>query len=184
MNIRIKKNCLTLLSSLPIFTVLTLCSCSSHNQEFSNIFYGDKTPEINKKNKKEAMLIASKHFQEQWSVADYGSTITENDFNSKIKPKKITCYEYYWNIIYYFASICNNKNVYQIVDWNSNKSEELTIKFDIVLKYPDGNHTLLAKDSKQFEYGFDDNGIITITFDNNDMYTIPSYIGSYIKVIK
>ena len=65
MNIRIKKNCLTLLSSLPIFTVLTLCSCSSHNQEFSNIFYGDRTPEINKKNKKEAMLIASKHFQEQ-----------------------------------------------------------------------------------------------------------------------
>ncbi|MBP5256922.1 MAG: hypothetical protein J6Y96_01050 [Mycoplasma sp.] len=184
MNIRTKIISLSLLlSSLPICTILTSCSCSSHNQEFNNLFYGEKTPEINKKNRKEAMLIASKHFEEQWSVTDYGTTIKEEIFNSEIKPKTITCYEYYWNIIYYFASICNN-NTYQIVNWNSNKSEELTIKFDIELKYPDGNHILLAKESNQFEYSFDENGVIIITLDNDDKYTIPSYKGSYIKVIK
>lgn len=172
-----------------ISSSLPLCSCGSKSNEFNNLYYGNITPQINKKNRKKVMSIAANHFKEQWSVIEYGTTISESEFEQKIQVKPITCYEYYWNIIYYFASICTGKEIYQIIQWgdknNPIESEGRTITSDIILKYNDENRTLSPKTTTdEFKYGYDGNGTILITFANDSKYAIPSYVANCIKVVK
>ncbi len=170
-----------------ISSSLPLCSCGSKNDEFNNLYYGDATPKINKKNRKKVMDIAANHFKEQWSVIDYGTTISETEFEQKIQNKPITCYEYYWNVIYYMGSKCTDNESYQVIQWgdenNPIESEDRTITSDIILKYNDEDYILSPKTSADvFEYDYDNEGTIFITFANDDRYAIPSYVASCIKV--
>ena len=103
----------------------------------------------------------------------------------------ISCTDYYWNLIYYFATICQDKDVYQIVDWNTNAYNATTINNDITLKNKDGNYTLSAHQSDTFKYGYDANeldtkgsAVINITLASDAKITIPSYLAAQIKVIK
>ena len=99
----------------------------------------------------------------------------------------ITCYEYYWNVIYYMGSKCTDNESYQVIQWgdenNPIESEGRTITSDIILKYNDEDYILSPKTSADvFEYDYDNEGTIFITFANDDRYAIPSYVASCIKV--
>lgn len=165
-------------------TSLTSCGCNAANDEFSNLIYGQKTPEINKNTKNKAMEIATYHFEEQFPIDYYGSEITVEQFNEVFSTRSITCTEYYWNLIYNFANICVNNDVYQIINWNNNKQEYNTIKNDITLRNSNGEYTLTARPDDVFVYSYNDEGTITITIANDNSYTIPSYFCAFIKVIK
>ena len=161
-------------------TCLTSCGCNADTDEFNNLVYGQRTPEINKKTKDKAMDIALSHFEEQFPIDKYGPEITVQEFNSIFSSLQITCNEYYWNLIYYFANICGDKDVYQIINWNNNQDK---IENDITLRNIAGEYTLKAHPD-DFKYSYNDAGIITITLANDGSYTIPSYYGASIKVIK
>lgn len=169
-----------------ISTSLTSCGCNAANDEFNNLIYGQKTPEINKNTKDKAKEIAALHFEEQFPIDVYGPEITIEQFNVVFSSRSITCTEYYWNLIYNFANICANNDVYQIINWNENdnKQEDKTIKSKITLRNSNGEYTLTAHPNDVFKYSYNDAGTITITIANDNSYTIPSYFGAFIKVIK
>lgn len=165
-------------------TCLSSCGCNAEVDEFSTLIYGQKSPEINRNTKTKALDIAIRHFEGQFPIDKYGPTITVEQFNNDFLSKEITCNEYYWNLIYHFADICADNNVYQIVNWNNNDQENKTIKNDIRWRDRNGEHTWVAHPDGVFKYSYNDAGTIIITLANDDTYTMPSYYGDSVKVIK
>ena len=165
-------------------TCLTSCGCNANNDEFNTLIYGQKSPEINKNTKAKALNIAIRHFEEQFPIDKYGPEITVEEFNSDFLSREITCNEYYWNLIYNFANICADNNVYQIIDWNNNNQKDKSVTNSIKLRNRNGEYTLAAHPDDVFKYSYNDVGTIIITLANDNTYTIPSYYGASVKVIK
>lgn len=177
-----------------IAPIVTSCGCSGNTDNFKDLVYGLPTPDINKDTKNNAKSVAISHFTTQYDPSQIGQkdgTIKESVFEVVFSEYVISCTDYYWNLIYYFATICQDKDVYQIVDWNKNAYNATTINNDITLKNKDGNYTLSAHQSDTFKYGYDANelntkgsAVINITLASDVRITIPSYLAAQIKVIK
>ena len=173
---------------------VTSCGCSGNTGNFKDLVYGQQTPDITKDTKDNARNAAILHFVAQYDSSQIGNkdgTIKKSDFDSQFSGYSIVCTDYYWNLIYYFANICQDKDVYQIVDWNANAYHALTIQNEITLKNKDGNYTLSAHPSDTFKYGYDadeldrtGSAVINITLATDAGITIPSYLAARITVIK
>ena len=173
---------------------VTSCGCSGNTENFKDLVYGQQTPDITKDTKDNARNAAISHFVTQYDPSQIGNkdgTIKKSNFDSQFSGYSITCTDYYWNLIYYFANICQDKDVYQIVDWNANAYDALTIQNEITLKNKDGNYTLSAHQSDTFKYGYDadeldrtGSAVINITLATDAGITIPSYLAARITVIK
>lgn len=183
-----------LVSVAIIAPFVTSCGCSGNTENFKDLVYGQQTPDITKDTKDNARNAAISHFVTQYDPSQIGNkdgTIKKSDFDSQFSGYSITCTDYYWNLIYYFTNICQDKDVYQIVNWNANAYDALTIQNEITLKNKDGNYTLSAHQSDTFKYGYDadeldrtGSAVINITLATDAGITIPSYLAARITVIK